>query len=353
MESLSTVRQLLEERRARRTIIEAPTEAIGLDEDGKLRVNGETFTLGRDAENVLAIRAGIPRDFFAALHPPIKGLLFEHLYRPAAANAVRERRLHRSTGLILEDGKRCVGIVDPGLACLSGDDVLQATLAAKPRAIDEARLEVPDFRLNGDIHVSIVSLALETQPRPGDIVYAGIDIRHSDNAVFATQIESYLFRLVCRNGMLMKICRHTGTLPMRLRRAAVHNPRLTLQRVEEMATVAWAELDAKIEAIRLLADERQDNSAAIIRALGEKLRFPNRLIEDIVRALEEDEGSPTGTLWDIVGAISRVGTHSDRLSVATRRFLQELSGDLVAERVQRCPTCGKLDLHRGRLLPRR
>ena len=108
-----------------------------------------------------------------------------------------------------------------------------------------------------------------------------------------------------------------------------------------------------MEAVQLIAEERVDNRAALIRAIGEKLRFPKRLIEDIVRALEEDEGSPSGTLWDIVGAISRVGSHSNRLSAATRRFLQELSGDVVSERVDRCPTCGKLALRRGRLLPRR
>ena len=353
MESLSDVRQLLAERSVRLARIEVPTEAIGLDDDGQLRVDGKTFDLGSGARKVLANRSNVPVEFFAQSRPEVQKYLFDHLYADSVAEAIRSKRLHCRTGLIVQDGNQCVGIVDPRLACLSGDDVLNATLVAKPDDIDEAQLEVPHFRLNGEVHVSIVSRSLRTEARNGDIVYAGIDIRHSDAGAFATQIESYMYRQVCSNGMLMKVCRHTDKVPLRLRRAAVHNPNRMLQQIQAMSKCAWTELGAKMEAVQLIAEERVDNRAALIRAIGEKLRFPKRLIEDIVRALEEDEGSPSGTLWDIVGAISRVGSHSNRLSAATRRFLQELSGDVVSERVDRCPTCGKLALRRGRLLPRR
>ena len=126
-----------------------------------------------------------------------------------------------------------------------------------------------------------------------------------------------------------------------------------MHQIQAMARAAWTELDAKIEAVRLLAEERVDKRADLVRSIAEKLRFPERLVKDIVQALEEDEHAPSGTLWDIIGAVSRVGTHSDRLSSATRRFLQELSGDLIFERVHRCPTCGRSDLRQRRLLPRR
>ncbi len=353
MKSLNAVRDLLAERRPRLARIEVPTEATELDDDGRLRIDGETFTLGSDARKVIANRANIPTEFFAHARPKIQKFLFDQLYLDAVRNAIQARKLHHRTGLIVQDGECCVGIVDPRLACLAGDDVLNATLEAKPGDIDEAQLEVPHFSLNGEVRVSIVSQSLATVARVGDIVYAGIDIRHSDSGAFATQIESYLYRKVCSNGMLMKVCRHTDAVPLRLRRAAVHHPDRMLQRIQAMAKSAWGELGAKMEAVRLLADERLDNRAALIRSVGERLRFPKKLINDILQALEEDETGPSGTLWDIVGAISRVGTHSNRLSVATRRFLQELSGDLVAERVERCPTCGRLDLRRGRFLPRR
>lgn len=353
MKTLTAVREVLAERHARLTRIDVPTEAIELDDDGRLCVDGESFTLGSDARKVIANRAAIPAEFLAHSRPEIQKFLFDQLYTDAVTDAIRAHELHYRTGLIVQDGDCCVGIVDPRLACLAGDDVLNATLATKPDDIGEAQLEVPHFRLSGDVRVSIVSRSLKTEARSGDIVYAGIDIRHSDSGVFATQIESYLYRKVCSNGMLMKVCRHTDTVPLRLRRAAVHNPDRMLRRIQAMAKSAWGELGAKMEAVRLLADERVDNRAALIRSVGERLRFPPKLIDDILQALAEDESGPSGTLWDVVGAISRVGTHSNRLSVAARRFLQELSGDLVAERVERCPTCGKLDLRRGRFLPRR
>ena len=46
METLGTIRHLLTERRDRLTRIEVPTEAIGLDDDGQLRVNGWTEVPG-------------------------------------------------------------------------------------------------------------------------------------------------------------------------------------------------------------------------------------------------------------------------------------------------------------------
>jgi hypothetical protein len=353
MESLSDIRSILADRRARRTIKEVPTKAIGLEENGRLSVDGKTFALGAEAQSVLARRANIPAEFFAHSRPKIQKFLFDELYPDAVTDAIRARKLHYRTGLIILDGDGCVGMVDPRLTFLYGDDVLNATLATKPDDIDETQLEVPHFQLNGEVRISIVSRSLTTEARIGDIVYAGIDIRHSDSGVFATQIESYLYRKICSNGMMMKVCRHTDAVPLRLRRAAVHNPDRMLRRIQAMAKSAWGELGAKMEAVRLLADERVDNRAALIRSVGEKLRFPQQLVDDILQALDEDESGPTGTLWDIVGAISRVGTHSNRLSMATRRFLQELSGDLVAERVERCPTCGRLNIRHMRFLPRR
>ena len=352
MESLTDIRDLLAERGARRSQIEVPSTQLTIDNDGHIRLERSVYELGSDAEMSLARRAGIPLEFFRSIPPPLKSYLFSHLYGPNVDSAVRKGDLYRNTGLVIEDGIRCVGIVDPRLAFLSGNDVLHTALNARPECIDEEQLVVPRFRLNGDVSVSIVSRTLQGTLRPGDIVHAGIDILHSDNGAFATHIESYFHRLACSNGMLVKICRHTTSMPIRLRRAYANNQALAIRRVHEMAQSAWGELTAKLEAMRVLAEEPADNGDAIIRVIGEQLRFPKRLIDEIIRALGEDENGRTGTLWDIIAAISRVGTHAKHLSHATLRYLQELSGELIAERLVRCPTCGTIAARRDRLLPR-
>ena len=108
-----------------------------------------------------------------------------------------------------------------------------------------------------------------------------------------------------------------------------------------------------VAALQQLAQERVDSAPDLVRAIGERLRLPNRLIDRLIEALREDELGEAQSLFDVVNAFSRVGTHLDRLSPATRRFLLEMSGGLIAERMVRCPTCGALRRERLRLLPRR
>ena len=153
--------------------------------------------------------------------------------------------------------------------------------------------------------------------------------------------------------MLIRVCSHTSGRRARVRRAAAKNADLTRRRVRQMAEQAWGELQAKMAAVEQLAQEEVDNAAGLIRSIGEKLRLSDGLIQEIIRALDRDELGRSGTLWDVVGAISRVGSRSERLSGGTRRYLQELSGELIHERVARCPTCGAVRRPSARYLPRR
>jgi hypothetical protein len=349
MESLSSVRQRLADFRARTSTLIVPTAGLRLDDGGRLVSEGQTFALGPQARSEIARRASIPSEFFAKCSGDIQAFLFNRLY----AENLERSAAGESTQLVLLGGSLVWGITDPELAFLHADEVLETALAARPETIDEAQLEVVDFHHDGDAHISVVSPAVQTEARVGDIVRAGLDIYHSNIGQFGTQIESYVFRLSCRNGMLIKVCRHSHATPARIRRAATENRGLTRRRVEEMARMAWNELDAKLTAVRLMAEERVDNVAAVIQSVGEKLRFGERLIQQVLNALASDEIGPSGTLWDIACAFSRTGTHSDNLSLRTRRYFQELSGDFVRERIERCPTCGALRRGTMRYLPRR
>ena len=349
METLNDIRQQLARRRARRSTLEVPMDSLRLNDNAKLVVEGRCLALGTEARSTLARQASIPSTFFDACPEEVQAYLFNRLF----PRAIQCKDVPEHVGLILEDETLIVGVADPTLTLFSGDEVLDAALAAKPDDVDEDELEVACFGLNGDLRVSIVSRQLETHARVNDIVRAGLDIRHSDTGAVATQIESYLLRLACSNGMLIKVCTHTGRGHSRIRRAAAHNVQLTRHRIEEKARTAWGELHAKMAVVKLLATEHVDNAAALIRSIGEKLRFPERLVNNLVEALAADEMEPSGTLWDIVSAFSRVGTHTDRLSLITRRYLQEVSGDLIGERVERCPTCGRICRGRMQYLPRR
>lgn len=348
MATLSQVKETLAERRRRRSKVDVPSMALRLDDCGQLCVEGRSFQIEGKAWADLAKGASIPPGFFKSSLPDVQAYLFNRLY-PAR---VRLKNVADNASLTIEDGDRVVGITTKRLALFSGDEVLEIALAEMPRAIEEDRLKVPHFRLNGNLRVSFVSPQIVTEPRVGDIVHGGIDIHHSDTAEFGTRIESYLLRLACGNGMLSRVCQHNAETPARIRRASEENREHTRTRIAEMARTAWRELDAKMEAAHRLARESVEDVEHLVESVAERLRFPERLVQEIREALGQDEIGRSGTLWDLIGAFSRVGTHLERLSAATQRYLQELCGDLIGERIDQCPTCGCVLPHQLRYLPR-
>ena len=90
MESLSAVRRMLAERGVRFAHIEIPTEDIGLDDNGRLRVNVETFALGSDARKVIAIRAEVPVELFASSRLEIQCGGIVDLRRPLGSEIMDE-----------------------------------------------------------------------------------------------------------------------------------------------------------------------------------------------------------------------------------------------------------------------
>lgn len=346
---LSDVRNALADSSSRRSILTVPTAELRLGDDGRLHVNGQTFGLSVGARDVLAKRASIPITFFRECAPDVQRFLFDRFFMPSRGEKESDEQMR----LIVEDGQNVHAILNPKLALLSAEEVLGIAVTQRPPEVDESTLYVPSFALNGHLRVSIVTPSISAEPRVGDVVHGGIDVLHSDSADCGTQVTSYLMRLACRNGMLIKVCQHGSSIPSRVRRATDNNRELTRTRIAEMANKAWRELDAKLRAVQVLAEHHIPNPAQVLASLGEKLRFPARLVREVLKAIDDDELGRTDTAWDLVNALARLGTHNPRLGEATQRFLQELSGDLIHEQMPQCPSCGQLMPRRSRFLPRR
>ena len=124
----------------------------------------------------LARLAGVPAPFLQKCPESLKAIIFNTLYRQLLEQEALPDRLD----LIVYNNELLIGLVDADLACLTGAEVLDIALEARPEEIDEDQLEVSGFHLDGDLRVSIVSRQLKTEPRVGDVVKAGIDVYHSD-----------------------------------------------------------------------------------------------------------------------------------------------------------------------------
>lgn len=349
MITLPELKTKLSERASRRSSLLITAGKLTLNEDARLCANDSEFELTTEGRNSLARHASIPCDFFEKCPPDTQSFLFNRFHKPEILGS----RWDEPVTLVLEDAIRVLGIVNAGLALLTGQEVLDIVLAQRPSHVGTSSLDVSSVSLNGHVRVSIVTQRINTQPQVGDTVYGGIDILHSETADVGTSINSFFVRLVCRNGMLVKTCTHGEKASRRIRRATESNCDLTRARIAEMAHRAWHELDAKIQALRELPQQPVDDVPKLLESIGERYRFPADLIREIVAAAQHDELASSSSLWDLVNALSRVGTHADHLSEARQRYLQELSGELINDRVPQCPTCGRVLPRRMRLLPRR
>ena len=349
MTTLTELKTRLSERASRRSTVSITAGKLALNEDARLCVNGSEFELTTEGRNSLARRASIPCDFFEKCPPDTQSFLFNRLHKPEILGS----RCEEPVTLVLEDGNRVLGIVNAGLALLTGQEVLDIVLAQRPAHVAASSLEVSSVSLNGHVRVWIVTPRISTQPQVGDTVYGGIDILHSETADVGTSINSFFLRLVCINGMLVKTCPHGEKVPNRIRRATESNRDLTCARIAEMAHKAWHELAVKLKALGELAKQPVDNVPRLLESIGDRFRFPTHLVREIVAAVQDDELAPSSSLWDLVNALSRIGTHAADLSEARQRYLQELSGELINDRVPQCPTCGRVMPRRMRFLPRR
>lgn len=239
-------------------------------------------------------------------------------------------------------------MADGRLPLLSGQEVLDAVLAAAlgGAVIGDMDLRVDRFHLDGFVSLSLVSPSMRTEPRPGDLVHAGTDLHHSETGMCATQVTTYLSRLVCSNGLLIRVCEHNKAL--RVRRDSFTDREALLGRIRRMAELAWAEMDLKLGILKQLAQERVDDQADVIEKLarGHGLPVTRRQVGELLKALDDDELGNGGTLYDIVNAFSRVGTHSNGRPLAWRRGMMFVSGAILGDRLERCPRCRSIMRHR-------
>ena len=324
----------LEKRKEEISFQRVNADEIRLGADGRLVTPNGQLRVAESGSKALAKLSGIPPDFFPRCPLRLQAAMFNGLW-PVAAKHQKEQ-----VGLVVRKDDLLVGIVDPRLALLSGAAVAEAVLEARPPEIGQDHLEISEFRLNGRLSLSLVSRQVQSEPRVGDVVRGGVDIVHSDIGEFATQISSHLLRLACRNGMLLPICQHEQRL--RVRRAAEGNEETTLDKIREIASLAWTELDVKLGALRTLADETVNDPAALVRAIARKAGLNQAVTAEVLAALSADEMGDGGAAFDVINAFARVGTHSEQISQRTRRRMGELSGALIAERMERCPSCGAL-----------
>jgi hypothetical protein len=226
------------------------------------------------------------------------------------------------------------------LTRLSGEQVLQAVLdgirgVSNGLHVGSLAISEESFRLD------LLSHEVSREIEPGDIVEAGLRIRHSMIGESATQIESFLLRLVCSNGMTHREC--ASSRAVRTRRLPVHHPeavQLQTAQVRRLAEQVWSKLTEKLHAVQSLREERIHVAGFLERWLRQA-RLSARILMPLLREAQEQEGAGEN-VYTAVNSLTRVATHSCDVPVRQRQILSRLAGLIAFRKLHICPRCFSL-----------
>jgi hypothetical protein len=242
---------------------------------------------------------------------------------------------------------RCDNLIE-----LAHADVLNAIAESLGQSGDALTLSQIAYA-DGRVEMDLVSPAKAIEVRRGDVVTAGLHIEHSRYGDQATQIQAFVYRLVCENGMTRRECVSADGI-VRIRKLPTSHPggrELLLDQVRRLTARTWQNLEPQLLELRATSERRAD-VPQLLRQWVQRARFstrttrPNRTrrvptVMDRLLAAWRDSGAED-TTYGAINALTWVGSHDPVLSPRQRRTLSLLGGLLSMSRVHLCDRCFSL-----------
>lgn len=305
----------------------SPSE-IAFNPDG-VSISGRQLPMNHKAWQSLLTRAGAPASYFEKMSPTLRAAaLQEHLEDGAFGSEPR---------LVFRDGELAT-IARGELIDLGFSDVLGATIEACEKRDD--RLLVAKVRHDDErLELELISSSAAINVRRGDVVKAGIEIVHERYGVAATQIQAFIFRLVCSNGMTRRECvSNNGIARTRRPPAKLASAReLQLDQIRRLVGQTLEGLEPQMQELRRTSERPADVQELLLRWLQRARIAPRTMMPRLLEAWQL-EGSEA-THYGAVNALTRVATHDRQLSRRQRRALASLGGLLAFSNVHICPRC--------------
>jgi hypothetical protein len=235
-------------------------------------------------------------------------------------------------------GDELVTIVPGNLLRLPNAAVLRAVwegMEAGRDGLTVARIEQTEQGMD----VELVSSHKTVDVRVGDIVRGGIHMVHAWQSEEPTRIESFVYRLVCRNGMTRRECGARDGIA-RTRKLPVDFPNareLQLGQIRRLTAQHWNGLGQQLEALRATTERTAHVEELLTRWL-QKARISVQSMMPRLLSAWNEEGAEN-THYGAVNALTRVATHDMSLSWRQRRILAALGGLLAFANVHICPRC--------------
>jgi uncharacterized protein DUF932 len=299
-------------------------------EKGVLKSRSENWELAEGWPR-LAEAVGAPSAYLMRLNEPVReNLLNFHL--------TRGDHLHDSNLMLAEQQGRFVGFLRSDLQILSVGQVLDAISTTIGDGASSILVNRRDWT-NCGFEIEFVTPRIAREVAAGDVLQAGLTLRHSALGRFATSIEVFVLRLVCSNGLTRRQCVRRGAIT-RTRRLPSDQPQATklqLNQVRKLVANVWEQLPSSLAAIERLTDSPVDVEGVITQYLS-RSRMLSKRLRDVLRAAWVRGGS-IQTASGALNALTQAATHNQSLSRLQRRALSRLAGVLANSETHICPHC--------------
>lgn len=241
------------------------------------------FTMGVHAQGQMSRWLCLPqaraaKSLSKRLGPNLYGEVANRLWQ----HGIGDRSIPLRIRLLQHGGQNVIGFDDPALMTLQSGDV--ADVLARVSPSDSSNLVVRYFHHTPEGFTLRASTPrISTEVRVGDVVEGGVSISHSNFG--ATQVRTFLNRLVCRNGMLVPICNGKKALRMRRRSSDDEfNKSLQLDLLGKLVNQSFSDLEAQLSALAELS-EHKVNAVEVVRRLSIQHHLSKKVRDALLQAL--------------------------------------------------------------------
>ena len=318
-------------------------------EPGRLRIGDDNLLLTDEGWDRLAKHCGASSTYWAQFNQSFRSEIAQYHFDHDQAFSPKSLRGGREA-IAVND--QFLGLRQSNLVHLDYSSVVQAVIDGL--GTDAQYFTVNRLMLTAEsIFVELKTSRRTRAVKVGDVVQGGIAFSHSFLGTTPTNVELFVFRLICSNGLALRHCIGHAAISRsrRLKNRDNNSAANAMSQIERLTQERMSHLDALLESLSQLPASRIESSAgfddeeSMRRFLMPTLRathlWSNDLWLRVIAPAWRHAHGGNGELHEFaaVNTITYVATHQQDLSFRQRQTLARLGGLLAFQRVHVCPRC--------------
>lgn len=308
---LAEARAVLESQTGNEVLVPGEIQLL----DGRVRVEGTELPCSQNFEKQLCSVARVPYDLYQRSSAGLRTSLVKEFFKPKKYSVIARRN---EADTLIPVGDRFMPILD----------IFDATVGGiKSPMVQSVTREDQMFE------VLAVSEQIEVQPKKSDAVMGGVRIMMGQFGGMTTRLAmgSFMFRLVCSNGMIRK----ESNMAYELRKFDSSANPMDLLRLWTSEILNRVR-DEFLPQFAATVGKKVDDPGTMVYALAREAKIPanvTQLLIDQVPLL-----GPGPDMYDIVNLVTNFAKSHPKYRVR----LQQAAGDGTNPNAMRCPSCRKV-----------